>query len=441
MTDTTYAARSNLDAERCAIGLALTYRGARPQLVSDLSPSDFYRPAHAHVFEAILELHQGGFEVDERTVADVLTRKRLLDDVGGLAGIVEFTSNLPAATAGSTYSAIVRREASARRADAAFFEARKQLADGGDPSVVADAVEERLRNLDRAGKLPARYWRSTAEYLATDKGEIAVPVIPNVVARASRTLVIAEEKRGKSVLLRQFVKHAAAGLDPFTFKPIEPVACLILDAENDDDELERTLRVIDDLLIAKLGLDVLRPAIFSAPFGMDLRSRRDRAELEEVLEDCRPALIVGGPIYKLTRRRDRESEDDRSAALQGILDDVRKRWGSALILEHHAPTGSKGERELRSKGGQQWDAWTNATIGLYGRADGSLSVRHLHPPRGRVVWPRGFTRGTRPGQWPWEPSWDGSGQKSPEEHLAESREIPADEPIDEPIYEQQERIF
>ena len=403
-----WAPRTDLDAEECVLGLALTWPALLPEFVGELSAADFYGPSHAALFAAIVELYQDGRAVDTTSVADVLRRGGSLEVVGGRAKLVALIASSPSPSMARTHAGIVRREAMARRLDKAAMDTRAALADGADPVVVADEVEERIRRLDRGAHLPERYWRSVDDYLAADHSTVGVPLIEGLSYQHTRTLVIAAEKLGKSLIMRQIAFCAAAGVHPFTFKPIEPVRVLLWDAENDDDELVPTMRTLLKLIEAVTGPTTLRPAILSAPYGVDLRSRRDRAEIEEVLEDFRPQLIIGGPLYKLMEQPDNVTDPRHAERLQRVLDDIRKRWGCAVLLEHHAPSGRQGQaREIRSVGGQRWAAWPEVTVALHEKkqANGpsSVEVRFPHPPRGHFRWPKRFDRGIKPGDWPWYP--------------------------------------
>ena len=135
---------------------------------------------------------------------------------------------------------------------------------------------------------------------------------------------------------------------------------------------------------------------------MNVMSRHDKSQLEEVLEAFRPQLIIGGPLYKMMDEVDSNLDRD-TAKMQSFLNGIRRRWGCAMILEHHAPTGGKEGREIRSKGGQRWDAWTNCTVALRAK-EGVVSVGYPHPPRGKFQWPRTFKRGTA-NDLPWIASY------------------------------------
>lgn len=422
--------RFNLEAEEAVVGICLTQRAGVERSVAELTAGDFYSPKCAKTFAAVVELHHDGRAVDAVTVGDVLHRDGRLEEIGGGSTLIHFQAagwdlhNLP------TYLGIIRRESAARTIQTSIGTARAAIDDNADPAEVADVLSDALRSLDRGGQLPERYWPSTNEYLAVDRSKtVGVPLVPGVVGQHTRILILATEKLGKSMWLRQFAFCAAAGLHPFTFKPIEPVRVLLLDAENDDDELEPTMERIQALVDERAGVDAPRPALLSAPYGMDLRKRRDRSELEEVLESCRPQLIIGGPIYKLLVQQDNTSDPRHAERLQQIFDDIRKRWGCALMVEHHAPAGKPGaDREIRALGGQRWAAWPEVTVALHARKNqngpDSADVRMPHPARGRFRWPKKFERASHAHEWPWTPVWRNAADAvDPDEPIPEKDQI------------------
>lgn len=285
-------------------------------------------------------------------------------------------------------------------------EAERSLAEQADPLDVADLLAVQIAGLDRLGSAPDRFWHGLSEYLDAEHGAEGVSLVPGMINRLTRVIVIATEKAGKSLLTRQFAMCVSAGIHPFTFDDIAPVRTLIVDAENDDAELRPTIgRMLE--VVRRRVPHAMGPALMSSPYGMDLARRRDRGELEAVLEDCRPELVIAGPIYKMLRQDDRTSDPRHAERLQEILDDIRRRWKCALVLEHHAPMGKSGaERELRSVGGQRWAAWPEVTIALHRntrQGPDRLDVRYPHPPRGSFRWPRAFERAGHAHEFPWLP--------------------------------------
>lgn len=113
----------DLDAEESLLGAALI---AAPGVIAAcpvVDPGHFYKPAHGHIWEAILRLHALHQPVDPVTVADELRRDNLLDLAGGPAGLAGLVANVPATSSAPRYAEIVLetselRDAIARHAQA-----------------------------------------------------------------------------------------------------------------------------------------------------------------------------------------------------------------------------------------------------------------------------------------------------------------------------------
>src|SRR5258708_27355586 len=73
----------NLQAEESLLGAMLLSKDAIAAAVEVCGADDFYKPAHAHIFEAITSLYIQGEPVDPVTVADELRRAGLIDAIGG----------------------------------------------------------------------------------------------------------------------------------------------------------------------------------------------------------------------------------------------------------------------------------------------------------------------------------------------------------------------
>jgi replicative DNA helicase len=106
---------NDLDAEESLLGAMLLSTDAIDDALETLDPSDFYKPAHGHVFEAIRDLNVRGEPADPVTVADELRRANLLEAVGGESVLVSLQAGTPATTNASRYARIVRDHAVLRR--------------------------------------------------------------------------------------------------------------------------------------------------------------------------------------------------------------------------------------------------------------------------------------------------------------------------------------
>lgn len=105
----------NLDAEKSLLGAMLLSRDAIAAAMETCGSEDFYKPAHAHIFDAVNVLYNQGEPADPVTVADELARAGLLDSVGGLASLVALQADTPATTNASRYARIVEEHALLRR--------------------------------------------------------------------------------------------------------------------------------------------------------------------------------------------------------------------------------------------------------------------------------------------------------------------------------------
>jgi replicative DNA helicase len=80
-----------------------------------VTASDFYKPGHGHVYDAIHTLYAGGQPADSVTVADELRRAGLLDAIGGPGVLAQIMSSTPATTNADRYARIVEEYALLRR--------------------------------------------------------------------------------------------------------------------------------------------------------------------------------------------------------------------------------------------------------------------------------------------------------------------------------------
>lgn len=105
----------NLEAEESLLGAMLLSRDAIAVALERCSATDFYKPSHAHIFQAITSLYSSGDPADAVTVADELRRAGTLEEVGGPASLVALQANTPAISSAGRYAEIVEEHALLRR--------------------------------------------------------------------------------------------------------------------------------------------------------------------------------------------------------------------------------------------------------------------------------------------------------------------------------------
>src|SRR5215204_3090935 len=106
----------NLEAEESLLGAMLLSRDAITAAVeAHVEASDYYKPAHVHIHEAVMALYGQGEPVDPVTIAEELRRAELLDAVGGRAALLRIQAATPASANASHYAKIVNELALLRR--------------------------------------------------------------------------------------------------------------------------------------------------------------------------------------------------------------------------------------------------------------------------------------------------------------------------------------
>ncbi|MGL5826977.1 MAG: replicative DNA helicase [Nocardioides sp.] len=106
-------------AEQSVLGSMLLSKDAIADVTETVRGTDFYRPAHELVHDAIIDLYGRGEPADPVTVAAELQRRGELVRVGGAPYLHTLAANVPIAANAGYYAEIVREKAILRRLVAA----------------------------------------------------------------------------------------------------------------------------------------------------------------------------------------------------------------------------------------------------------------------------------------------------------------------------------
>ena len=102
-------------AEQSVIGSMLLSKDAIADVVESIRGTDFYRPAHETIFDAVIDLYGRGEPVDPVTTSAELSRRGELVKVGGAPYLHTLSASVPIAANASYYAEIVREKAILRR--------------------------------------------------------------------------------------------------------------------------------------------------------------------------------------------------------------------------------------------------------------------------------------------------------------------------------------
>ena len=105
----------DVGAEQSVLGGMLLSKDAIADCVEQLKGTDFYRPAHELIYDAVLDLYGRGEPADAITVSDELTKRGDLGRVGGQAYLHQLIASVPTAANAGYYAQIVAERAVLRR--------------------------------------------------------------------------------------------------------------------------------------------------------------------------------------------------------------------------------------------------------------------------------------------------------------------------------------
>ena len=75
----------NIEAEEAVLGAILVNPNVITKVVEILKPDSFYKPAHRHIYDAMLQLFNTNERIDIVSVSDVLSYNQKLETIGGRA--------------------------------------------------------------------------------------------------------------------------------------------------------------------------------------------------------------------------------------------------------------------------------------------------------------------------------------------------------------------
>jgi replicative DNA helicase len=141
-------------AERAVLGSVLLDNAALDAATQTLIPSDFYRPAHADIFQAYVNLAQRREVVDPYTVRAELERMGKLDGVGGIAGLAELIDGLPRSENVKAYAKLIHDHSLRRQLYAVADQTRDNALTSRDTvDEIVNEAEQSIFELSQKGHL------------------------------------------------------------------------------------------------------------------------------------------------------------------------------------------------------------------------------------------------------------------------------------------------
>lgn len=140
----------NIEAEMSVLGGIMIDKDAIIKVADKITASDFYKEAHARIFEAMLELYEQRQPIDGLSLSNRLTEKKQLEMIGGQSYIAGLTTATPTASHILSYADIIRKKSILRRLlEASSTIAELSFQEEKDAEDLVDEAEQKLFSISQ----------------------------------------------------------------------------------------------------------------------------------------------------------------------------------------------------------------------------------------------------------------------------------------------------
>ena len=100
---------NNIEAEKSVLAACMLNQEAMEEVATRLTPDNFFRPAHQHIYTSMMDLYTRHIDIDPISLAENLRAMGNLESVGGRAYLLELADNTFSLTNWRTHTDIVKR--------------------------------------------------------------------------------------------------------------------------------------------------------------------------------------------------------------------------------------------------------------------------------------------------------------------------------------------
>lgn len=212
-------------AEMSLLGAMLWDHRVIPEVLGIVSRgSDFYRPAHSILFDAMVLLYDRNGVLDGELLAQHLSDHNLLESVGGLDYIVRLAESVPSATNAPFYARAVREKATIREVISASCDTLHDAHTSTEEAqVILEQAEQRIFKIAQqrehgAVETLAELLDQTMRVLEEHDGQALTGVstgfssldeLTNGLQRGEMIILAARPSMGKTACVLNILEHVA----------------------------------------------------------------------------------------------------------------------------------------------------------------------------------------------------------------------------------------
>lgn len=357
----------NVLAEKQVLGSLMQQPALAERIFTIISPNDFNVPAHAFLAAV---LHRRALAAEPLHASAILTAAMAdgtLGKIGGGPYLFELVQQVEVPASSPLLAEDIRRCATRRGLiEIGTRLVQRAASEECEPLAVTTDAQAQLADVSEAELVTANVTVPTLTNFLAGEDDPEDWVIPGLLAREDRLILTGAEGLGKMMLLRQIAVTAAAGLHPFTYKPIPAQTVLLVDLENPAQIMRQTIRRMVTSAKVKSSRHDIADRVFveRRPEGLNLAEPANVAWLMKRVTLCQPDILIVGPLYKLMN--DNPNDEATARACTVALDLIRTHGRCALLLEAHAGHGNSAmtDRPVRPTGSSLWMRWPEFGYGL-----------------------------------------------------------------------------
>lgn len=374
-------------------------------LDAGVAPESFYDPKHGIVFGVLVDLFKRKEPVDAALLATELQRTKQLDQVGGMAFIVQVSSSTPTTAQAGYYIATVKQQALLRdiiRRGTDMVERCYTFSGDEDLSSIIEPVAKLPESLEQLS--------TPLELIARPLAEIPYPENDATVLLGTKhrwlchggaVLIPAPAGIGKSTLSYQAAACWGVGRDLLGINVPRPLRVIIVQAEDDDGDIGEVVESIKQgLKFTPAELELFRRNVFT------IRDRVNTGDsfivaLRGYVRAFRPDLVILNPLLAYCPGLSKEeiAGPFLYGGLNGVAASAANPFG--YVVFHHTPKPpaeqpvTRGQqRSVRSAVDRQYTAFGSSLLTNWARAIINIGAVRGQPGQFSFTFDK---RGTRAG--------------------------------------------
>lgn len=335
----------DLAAERITLGAMLLSAPAATEIGAILAASDFYKPAHSAIYNAILAAQGEGRPTSPVAVAADLLHSGWLARVGGAPYLHTLLEEVPTPAQAPYYARIVAD--CARRRRVVELGARIQqrgMAPQADLSGLRTLLLQEAEEIAVDGPgprlTPAIDW---ATLLSTNYAAMQFITEP-LLSPGAQIALVGDGKVGKSLFCYEWACRLATGM-PFLGNPArDPVRVLYIDQENSHPELQRRA-----LTMGFSNPDALQNLVYMSFVSMGaLDTPTGAADLLRYVDWAKPEVMFLDTVSRMIQGE--ENTADTWLQLYRLsLRPLKDRGLACIRLDHFGKDRERGSRGSSAK--------------------------------------------------------------------------------------------